>query len=240
MNRLDKELLIRNLSASRAQASHAIEGGHVMVNGRVVMKSAHQTSADDEVIVNDPNAHYVSRGAQKLRAIIDENIEGIAIDLGASTGGFTQVLLENGADHVFAIDVGHGQLHPKIANDPRVTSLENCNAKDITADMIDPNFTVITCDLSFISLTKALPVICAFAPIGCKLFALVKPQFELSPAEIGKGGIVKSPADRDRALSNVETFLMENNWRILRSIPSPILGGDGNHEFLISAIKENT
>ena len=240
MNRLDKELLSRNLAPSRAQASLSIEGGHVSVNGKFVTKPAFKVSEDDEIVISDPNSNYVSRGAQKLLAIIDDKISGIAIDLGSSTGGFTQVLLERGAHKVFAIDVGHGQLYPKIANDPRVVSIEGCNAKDISADLVGIDASTITCDLSFISLTKALPATFDIVRGGCQLFALVKPQFELSPAEIGKGGIVKSDADRARALKNIEDFLAQNNWRTLKSIPSPILGGDGNQEFLISAIKEIT
>ncbi len=240
MNRLDKELLSRNLAPSRAQAAFSIAAEHVLVNGKVVTKASTKVSEDDLIAINDPNAHYVSRGAQKLLAIIDEKIEGVAVDLGASTGGFTQVLLECGAAQVFSIDVGHRQLHKKIANDPRVTSIEGCNAKDITSDLIGNEFTTITCDLSFISLTKALPATLKLAPKGCKIFALVKPQFELSPTQIGRGGIVKSEADRQLALDNVKNFLTDNNWQIIKSIPSPIQGSDGNIEFLISAIKEIT
>ena len=238
MNRLDKELLYRNLVPSRAQASAAITAGFVKVNGKPVQKPAHNVDRDDTIIINDPSARYVSRGAQKLLAIIDETVVGIAVDLGASTGGFTQILLERGATHVIAIDVGHAQLNSKIANDQRVTSIEGCNAKDISRDIIGREFMTVSCDLSFISLTKALPKTLDLAPNGCKLFALVKPQFELSPTEIGKGGIVKSQSHRERALRSVENFLISNEWRILRSISSPITGSDGNEEFLISAIKE--
>lgn len=240
MNRLDKELLSRNLVPSRAQAAYAITAGYVLVNTKIMTKVSAKVSESDLIVINDPFADYVSRGAQKLLAIIDEKIEGTAIDLGASTGGFTQVLLERGAKKVFAIDVGHGQLHPKIANDPRVTSIEGCNAKDVSKELTGNDFITITCDLSFISLTKALSAILKLAPFGCQLFALVKPQFELSPSQIGRGGIVKSETDRIEALNNVENFLQRNDWRINKTITSPIAGGDGNIEFLLSAIKEKT
>ncbi|RUX33262.1 TlyA family rRNA (cytidine-2'-O)-methyltransferase, partial [Mesorhizobium sp. M4A.F.Ca.ET.050.02.1.1] len=163
-----------------------------------------------------------------------------ALDIGASTGGFTQVLLERAAAHVTAIDVGHGQMHPEIAGDPRVTVIEGLNARDLSAaDLggLAPDFVV--CDVSFISLRLALPPALALAAAGARALLLVKPQFEAGREAIGKGGLLKDPADAERVASLVGDWLGGiPGWRVLGLHPSPIEGGDGNREFLLGAIKD--
>ena len=244
MPRLDQFLMAQGLCSSRASAQRAVKDGFVRVNGKAVLKPATNVNACDHVELLDPNAKWVSRGAQKLLAMIGDVKGKVALDLGASTGGFCQVLLEHGAAHVFAVDVGHGQLHEKLRDDPRITNIEGMNTKALDESAIEhdlwPNFEVISCDLSFISIRKALPSVLQLAPKFCDLYLLVKPQFELSPDDIGKGGIVKSEAARDRALQGVVEFLEMHGWKVAFTKPSPITGGDGNIEFLLAAQKVGT
>ncbi len=241
MRRLDQEIVHRGICESRANAQRAIKDGNVFVDDKAITKSSTLVSTESQITISDPNAKWVSRGAQKLLAILDQIDGKVALDLGASTGGFTQVLLDKGARHVFAVDVGHDQLKPILRNDPRVSNIERTNVKTISDDTIDhllwPNFDIITCDLSFISLTKALPNALKLAKPHSSLYALVKPQFELSPKEIGKGGIVKSKSAQEKALENVCSFLDREKWLVLEKKESPIRGGDGNLEFLLAARK---
>ena len=160
-----------------------------------------------------------------------------ALDIGASTGGFTQVLLEAGVARVTAIDVGHGQMEAKLAADPRVRLIEGLNARDLTADHLPAAPEIIVCDVSFISLRLALPRALALALPGAHLVALIKPQFEVGPEAVGKGGIVRDATAQDGAVRDVARFLAESGWTVLGTIASPIAGGDGNREFLIAARK---
>lgn len=235
MVRLDKYLVEAGLVPTRSRALSVIREGFVRVNGRVVTKPAMMIAAAD-VRVDDPNAHYVSRAALKLLAIIGDVAGRRAVDLGASTGGFTQVLLERGAVSVVAIDVGHDQLAPVLRKDARVNLIEGLNAKDVTRDQL-AGFDIITADLSFISLKKALPPILALAETGCDLYALVKPQFELEPGAIGKNGLVKTPELAQAALDSFVIWITAQGWKVQASKPSPIKGGDGNQEFLVHARK---
>ncbi len=180
-------------------------------------------------------------GALKLIAALDAfgfSPEGrIALDCGASTGGFTEVLLERGAAHVFAVDVGRGQLHPRIAADPRVTSLEGQDARALSAHEISRPVSAIVADVSFISLEKVLPAVLPFAEPGAWLAALVKPQFEAGREAIGKGGIVRDAAVRDaQAVKMSDWIAAQPGWRAVGVIPSPIEGGSGNQEFLLGAV----
>jgi 23S rRNA (cytidine1920-2'-O)/16S rRNA (cytidine1409-2'-O)-methyltransferase len=237
--RADVFLVRKGLAASRAEASAAIAAGKVTADGRTLAKPSELLT--DETRVTYARAHpYVSRGGIKLAAALDEFVLSpaglICIDLGASTGGFTQVLLERGARHVYAIDVGHGQLSPILAGDPRVTSLEGTNARNLTAAEVPIGVDCIVADVSFISLELALPVALKLAKPGAWLVVLFKPQFEVGRENIGKGGIVKDPAARDAALARFKEWLSATQrWKVVGSIESPIAGGDGNTEYLVAA-----
>ncbi|RRI05451.1 TlyA family RNA methyltransferase [Mesorhizobium tamadayense] len=242
--RLDELLVERGLFASRSRARDAIERGTVTVDGEVARKPGQLVAPDCVVAIDDPARAYVSRAALKLIAGLDhfglDPSGSEALDIGASTGGFTQVLLERGAAHVTAIDVGHGQMHPDVASDQRVTVIEGLNARDLTtADLGGrvPDFLV--CDVSFISLKLALPPARDLAGEGARAVLLVKPQFEAGREAIGKGGLLKEPGDADRIAANLRDWLAGiPGWRVLGLHPSPIEGGDGNREFLLAAIKD--
>jgi 23S rRNA (cytidine1920-2'-O)/16S rRNA (cytidine1409-2'-O)-methyltransferase len=163
----------------------------------------------------------------------------VALDIGASTGGFTEVLLARGAARVYAVDVGHGQLHPRLAGDARVVSLERRDARSLDSSLIPEPAGAVVADVSFISLTKALPAPLALTHPGSWLVALIKPQFEAGPAAVGKRGIVRDPAARARAVELVRGWVARQpGWRVLDVIPSPIAGGSGNEEFLLGAVRE--
>jgi 23S rRNA (cytidine1920-2'-O)/16S rRNA (cytidine1409-2'-O)-methyltransferase len=243
--RLDIALVERGLAPTRARARDAILRGHVSVNGRLTAKPALTVDAGAAIAVDDPATGYVSRGALKLIAALDRfgysPAGRPALDLGASTGGFTQVLLERGARRVFAVDVGHGQLDAKLAADPRVTSREGLNARDLAAHDLGETggngaIGAIVADVSFISLKLVLPPALALAAPDAWGIFLVKPQFEVGRAGLGKGGIVRDPQAGERAAADIAHFLEHDlGWRIGGVILSPIEGGDGNREFLIGA-----
>jgi len=239
--RADLFLVEHGYARSRAEARAAIAAGKVRANGKTIAKPAQ--AIGQGAAVEYESAHpYVSRGALKLVAALDrfelspENL--VCLDLGASTGGFTQVLLERGAQKVFAIDVGHGQLDPKVATDSRVISLEGLNARDLTAEHVAGRPQAIAADMSFISLKLALPPALMLAAPGAWLIALVKPQFEAGPEHIGKGGIVKDEAARATALASVVGWISSvPGWSVLGTMDSPIEGGSGNREYLLAARK---
>lgn len=237
--RLDDELVRRGLYASRARARDAVLRGTVIVNGTPAAKPAQGVDATTDITIQDAAQHYVSRAALKLLHALqhfDVPVAGLrALDVGASTGGFTQVLLEQGASHVTAIDVGHAQMAPQLAADPRVTLLEGLNARDITPAHVEGPVEVIVCDVSFISLVLALPKALALAQPGAHLLALIKPQFEVGKDKLGKGGLVTAPAEHQRVCEEVAAFLEASGWHVLGLEPSPVTGGDGNREFLIAA-----
>jgi 23S rRNA (cytidine1920-2'-O)/16S rRNA (cytidine1409-2'-O)-methyltransferase len=237
--RADIFLVRHGFAASRAEASAAIAAGGVHANGKIVTKPS-TLVADDAQVMFERAHPYVSRGGIKLAAALDHfslSPEGLAcLDIGASTGGFTQVLLKRGAKHVTAIEVGHGQLSPAIANDPRVTSLEGMNARDLSAAQIPEPPQAIVADVSFISLKLALPNALALAAPGAWLVALFKPQFEVGRDNIGKGGIVRDAVARAAALSDFVRWLSaDQKWTVVGSMQSPIEGGDGNMEYLVAA-----
>lgn len=238
--RLDLALVDRGLAPTRARARDAILRGHVSVNGRLTAKPAMTVDAEAAIAIDDPAAGYVSRGALKLIAALDRfgysPAGRVALDLGASTGGFTQVLLERGARKVFAVDVGHDQLDANLAADARVISREGLNARDLTADDLGEAPQAIVADVSFISLKLVLPPALALAAPDAWGVFLVKPQFEVGRAALGKGGIVRDPQAAERAAADIAHFLEhELGWRVGGVILSPIEGGDGNREFLIGA-----
>ncbi|MBZ9674165.1 TlyA family RNA methyltransferase [Mesorhizobium sp. ES1-1] len=242
--RLDDLLVQRGLFASRSRARDAVERGTVTVDGAVARKPGQNVLPDCLVVIDDPAQPYVSRAALKLIGGLDhfslDPSGREALDIGASTGGFTQVLLERGVSHVTAIDVGHGQIHPHIGGDPRVTVIEGLNARDLTAADLDgrvPDF--IVSDVSFISLKLALPPALALAKHGALAVFLVKPQFEAGREAIGKGGLLKDPYDAARVAGTLQDWLDTlPGWRSLGLHLSPIDGGDGNREFLLGGIKD--
>lgn len=237
--RLDEALVARGLSPSRARARDAVLRGTVTVNGTRSAKPAQTVSDQDLVSINDPALRYVSRAALKLVHALDalaiDVTDRICLDIGASTGGFTQVLLERGAAHVTALDVGHGQLAPVIAEDPRVHAMEGVNIRDISS--VPGGMSLIVCDVSFISLRVALPKVLNLAPPGCLLIALIKPQFEVGRERLGKGGVVRDAGLRADAHMQVRNFLEECGWPVQNLVESPIAGGDGNLEALVFAVK---
>jgi 23S rRNA (cytidine1920-2'-O)/16S rRNA (cytidine1409-2'-O)-methyltransferase len=238
--RLDQALVERGLMPSRARAQSAIRDGEVSVGGTPASKPAQLVGDEDEVILSSSVHQYVSRAALKLVHALDHFAIDVrdknCVDIGASTGGFTQVLLERHAAHVTAIDVGHGQLVPALAANPRVTSLEGLNAKDIGLEHLRIKPDILTCDVSFISLTKALSNCLDLLQETARIVVLIKPQFELERAQIGKGGLVRDPELHVKVCDKITSWLTEiGGWDILGIIESPILGGDGNKEFLLAA-----
>ena len=242
--RLDELLVSRGLYATRSRARDAVERGAVTVDGSVVAKPGHAVAATSYIRIDDPAARYVSRAALKLIAGLDhfglDPTGSMALDIGASTGGFTEVLLERGAAHVTAIDVGHGQLDQNLRDDPSVTVIEGLNARDLAApDLGGKNPDFLVCDVSFISLTLALPPALSLAAPGAKGVFLIKPQFEAGREAIGKGGILKDPTEGPRIAEKLRAWLdAQPGWRALGTSPSPIAGGDGNREFLLAGIKD--
>jgi 23S rRNA (cytidine1920-2'-O)/16S rRNA (cytidine1409-2'-O)-methyltransferase len=235
--RADVYLVDHEFAASRSEAQAAIRAGTVTANGKRILKPAEQIADGAEIAY--VKAHpYVSRGALKLLAALDAfelSPEGhTCLDIGASTGGFTEVLLERGAHRVYAVDVGHGQLRQKLADDPRVVSLEGTDARGLTMAHIGGPAGVVVADVSFISLKIALPAALALAR-NAWLVALVKPQFEVGRAAVGKGGIVKDAAAQSESVAAVVALLKKLKWKVLGTIDSPIDGGDGNREFLVGA-----
>jgi len=237
--RLDLALVKRGLAPSRARAADLIKRGLVAVAGRTERRTAAAVADHDPVEIAAGQDH-VSRGALKLRAGLAHfgfPVAGVvALDVGASTGGFTQVLLEAGARRVYAVDVGHGQLHPRLARLPAVVSLEGCDARTLDARHIPELVGAIVADVSFISLSKALPAALARADRDAWLIALIKPQFEAGRQAVGKGGIVRDAAQRQRAVDGVRAWLDGAGWRVAGVIASPITGGAGNQEFLLGAV----
>ena len=238
--RLDQALLSAGLAPSRARAQALIAAGAVRVDGLVARKPSMSVGPDAALLVDPAALPWVSRAALKLVAGLDafgiDPTGMVALDLGASTGGFSQVLLHRGAADVWAVDVGHGQLAAELANEPRLHLMEGLNARDLTAAHV-PAPALIVADLSFIPLAVALPPALALARSGALLVVLVKPQFEVGPARVGKGGIVRDPAARADAVAGVRTFLGASGWTVLGETPSPVEGGDGNREFLVAARK---
>lgn len=239
MTRLDVLLVSRALVPSRAQARAAIEAGGVTVDGQVET-SASRNVADDAVMTVEAAHDYVGRGALKLAQALDlwdVPVAGrIVLDVGASTGGFTEVCLRRGAARIHAVDVGHGQLHSRVAADPRVVNLERTDARMLDTTVMPEAPGLIVCDASFISLTKVLPAALALAAPDADLVTLVKPQFEMkSRADVGRGGVVRDEVARAAALARVIAWLEGEGWRVLATADSPIAGRDGNREYLLHA-----
>jgi 23S rRNA (cytidine1920-2'-O)/16S rRNA (cytidine1409-2'-O)-methyltransferase len=238
--RADVLLVERGLFESRAKARAAIEAGGVTADGRRVAKASEALDDASEIVA--AAAHpWVGRGALKLVHALDLwpiSVGGrVVLDVGASTGGFTEVAIARGAARVYAVDVGRGQLHPRLVADVRVHNLEALDARALTTLHVPEAPGLIVSDVSFISLTKALPAALALAAPGADLVVLVKPQFEVGPERVAKGGLVKDPAAHADALSAVSAFLESSGWRVQATTQSPIAGGDGAVEHLLWAKK---
>lgn len=237
--RLDVVLVEKGYFSTRSRARDAIARATVTVNGAVVTKAGQMVDSDIIPIINDPAQKYVSRAALKLIAGLDgfpvKTDQIIALDIGASTGGFTQVLLERGAKHVIAIDVGHGQLDAKLLNHPAITLLEGLNARDLNEESLGSHqIDLIVSDVSFISLKLALPPALHLAKQGAQAVLLVKPQFEAGKENIGKGGLLKDPSMADKIAKDLFDWLNDQiGWQAKSLLPSPIDGGDGNREYLL-------
>lgn len=242
-HRLDQLLVTRGLVQSRARASDLITRGAVTVGGRVVGKAGLMVDPDVEITVDAAANAYVARSGAKLVAALDafdfDPTGLVALDVGASTGGFTQVLLEKGANRVYAVDVGHGQLHQSLRDDPRVVCLERHDARELSCQTVSQPIEAIVADVSFLSLRQALPVPLRLAAGSCWLVALVKPQFEAGRAAIGKRGVVRDEVARERAVEDIADFLAASGWRVVGSIASPLPGKEGNREWLIGAVRRD-
>lgn len=241
--RLDQALVDRGLSRTRSQARDLVKRGCVSVGGVVAGKAGLAVDVADVIEVTPGAQPYVSRGGLKLAAALDAfglSAQGAAaLDIGASTGGFTQVLLERGARLVHAIDVGTGQLDATLREDTRVRSREGVDARTLSVSDVAEPVGAIVADVSFVSVTHVLGPALALTAPGAWLVALIKPQFELDRADIGGGGIVRSEAARERAIARVRSWLGEQaGWRVLGVVESPIAGGRGNREFLIGARRD--
>lgn len=240
MTRLDKALVERSIARSRERAKEMIASGNVTVNGRVVLKSSAEV-ADDDVIESSEEELYVGRGALKLEKAAREFeidfTDKTCLDIGASTGGFTDFMLKNGAKQVYAVDVGHGQLAETLCSDSRVINLEGTDIRSVTVDDIGGSADFISVDVSFISLTKILPKVYELLKIGETAAVLIKPQFEAGRADIGKNGIVRSKKAHIRVLSEIDAFACGIGFVAEKYICSPIKGGSGNIEYLVKLRK---
>lgn len=238
--RLDQLLVDRGLAASRDRARALVLAGVVSVDGQKAAKAGHLVPAAADVRVAEPDHPYVGRGGLKLAHALDQFGIGVAdraaLDVGASTGGFTDVLLRRGASTVVALDVGHGQLAWSLRTDPRVIVLEKVNARTLTPEQLPSEhrtFDIVTVDVSFISLRLVLPVLGGLLNPAADVVVLVKPQFEAGRDEVRKGGIIRDPAVHDRVVAEIAAEAGARGFRVAGIIPSPILGADGNREFLL-------
>jgi 23S rRNA (cytidine1920-2'-O)/16S rRNA (cytidine1409-2'-O)-methyltransferase len=236
--RADLLLVERGLFESRAKARAAIEAGGVLADGAPVIRAAQLLTRDADIVAEAAHP-WVGRGALKLDHALGLwpiTVRGaVVLDVGASTGGFTEVCLARGAARVFAVDVGRNQLHASLAADPRVADLQGVDARELTAALVDEAPSLVVCDASFIGLAKVLPQALALAAPEASLIALVKPQFEVGPDHVGKGGLVRDEAARAGALSDVRAWLEARSWPVQATADSPILGGEGAREYLLWA-----
>jgi 23S rRNA (cytidine1920-2'-O)/16S rRNA (cytidine1409-2'-O)-methyltransferase len=239
--RLDQALVERGLADSRAKAQALILAGLVFSGERRLDKAGQAIAADTAIELRGQPHPWVSRGGLKLVHGLDhfkiDPTGAVALDVGASTGGFTDVLLSRGAAKIYAVDVGRGQLAWKLRNDPRVVVLEKTNARHLSAVQIPDAIDLLVCDASFIGLETVLPAALALAKPGAALVALIKPQFEVGKGRVGKGGVVRDKALHEEVCARIASWLPTQGWSVLGVSPSPITGPEGNVEFLIGARK---
>lgn len=242
--RLDKLLLNRGLVPSRERAQALVLAGKVLVNGQKIEKSGTPVAADSEIRLLGDDLKYVGRGGLKLERALEHwqiNVSGeVCLDVGASTGGFTDCLLQHGAARVIAVDTGQGQIAFQLRQDPRVRLLEKTNARYLTHEQLGQDIDFIAIDVSFISVTLILPVVIGAAfpeeKRGRELVVLIKPQFEVGREQVGKGGIVRDPAAHEQAIEKVRQAVVALGGNSVDVIDSPILGTEGNKEFLLHAV----
>ncbi len=239
--RLDRLLAERGIAESREKGQALILAGQVLVNGRKLDKAGAQVPVDADLRVLGEQMPYVSRGGLKLEAALDHfqiAVDGwTALDIGASTGGFTDCLLQRSCRRVYAIDVGYGQMAWKLRQDPRVVVIERTNVREIDPGLIPEPVDIAVIDVSFISLEKVIPPVARFLKPLAALVALIKPQFEVGKGQVGKGGIVRDEAAREAAKERIEAFVAEQGFEVKGVIPSPITGQDGNVEYLLYAVR---
>ena len=238
--RLDQLLVERGLAESRAKAQAIILAGQVFSGERRLDKPGQTLAADAPLELRGTNSPYVSRGGLKLAHGLDhfriDPAGMVALDLGASTGGFSDVLVQRGTTKVYAVDVGHGQLDWRLRNEPKVVVLERTNARHLNRDLIPEPVDLVVADMSFISLRLALPAALQLAGPDASMIAPIKPQFEVGKGEVGKGGVVRDPALHQRVCDEIARWLtVEQGWAVLGVTASPITGPKGNREFLIAA-----
>ena len=237
--RVDQLLVERGLAESRTRAQALVLAGLVFSGETKLAKPGQPLPADAPLEVRGRDHPWVSRGGIKLAHALDhfhlDPAGAVAMDIGSSTGGFTDVLLQRGAAHVFAVDSGTNQLAWKLRQDPRVTVLEQTSARILTPDLIDRPCNWVVCDASFIGLAKVLEVPLRLAAPACRLVALIKPQFEVGKGEVGKGGVVRDPALHRRVCDEVRDWLEQGGWTVDGIVESPITGPEGNVEFLVSS-----
>ena len=237
--RLDRLLVERGLIPSRQRAEALILAAHVRVNGQVITKAGCRVNTDADIVVHGSDHPFVSRGGLKLAHALEAfqvSAEGlVAMDVGASTGGFTDCLLQHGARKVYAVDVGYGQLAWRLRQDPRVVVLERQNIRYLHREQVPEDIQLVTIDVSFISLKLVVPVLLTFlAPYG-QLIALIKPQFEAGRENIGKKGVVRDSQVHAMVCADIQDFFEKHCLQIIGMVPSPILGPQGNREFLLAA-----
>lgn len=238
--RLDVLLVEKGWCESRQRAQALIMAGHVFVGDKRVDKAGENVFTDAPIQVKSPEFPYVSRGALKLEnalKYLEIDIHNdVCLDVGASTGGFTDCLLQFGASKVYAVDVGYGQLAWKLRQDPRVVSIERANIRYLSKDLIQERIDLATIDTSFISLKIVVPAVLGFLADKARILALIKPQFEVGKGRVGKGGVVKDPRLHDEVIQDLSSFFNDLHLKTQAVIPSPILGPKGNKEFIISLI----
>lgn len=239
--RIDLALVERGLAESRERAQAMIVAGQVMVNDQKVEKAGALVPGDGDIRILGTPMPYVSRGGLKLEAALREfkvDVSGkTAMDVGASTGGFTDCLLQHGCRKVYAVDVGYGQMAWKLRQDQRVVVIERVNIRDMAPSLVPEQVDIAVIDVSFISLEKVIPAVRQFLKPGAAVVALIKPQFEVNREQVGKGGIVRDEAAREGAKERITAFVQEQGFDVRGVIPSPITGQDGNVEFLIYATR---
>lgn len=236
--RLDLMMLEKGIVRSRQRAKALIMAGKVLVNNQIVDKPGALVLSEDPIVLKGKNHRYVSRGGLKLEKALRElsiDITGfVCLDIGASTGGFTDCLLQHGAGRVYAVDVGYGQLAWDLRQDSRVVVIERTNIRFMKAETIPQSVDLITIDVSFISLKKVVPGVIKFLKKGGRILALIKPQFEVGKGNVGKGGVVKDPVLHKEVIESLSDFFLNMHLEREFVIPSPVLGPKGNREFFIS------
>lgn len=239
--RLDLLMVQQGLAESREKAKALVMAGVVEVNEVPAQKPGQVFPSSSTITIKAPYPPYVSRGGLKLEAALDSfsiNVKGQTfLDIGASTGGFADCLLQRGAQKVIAVDVGYGQLHWKLRQDPRITILEKKNARYLTPDDIDAPTHGAVIDVSFISLKQVIPPVSKLLLQSALMIALIKPQFEVGKGQVGKGGVVRDPLLHEKVIRKIEEFCSSQGWHVMGHIPSPILGPKGNKEFLMYMIR---